>query len=102
MIKMLATFCVTAAVLMFVPPVFANESRIEPPEACEHALTTAADADPERRGCCSWHGGVCGCAGTRAVCCDGSLSPSCPCSKPVKTTIAASPENAETSDEGTW
>ncbi len=31
------------------------------------------------RGCCSHHGGVCGCAGSRARCCDGSLSPSCQC-----------------------
>ncbi len=34
-----------------------------------------------RRGCCSWHGGVCGCSNGRAVCCDGSLSPSCGCVK---------------------
>ncbi|MBS4759136.1 MAG: hypothetical protein KHX03_00355 [Clostridium sp.] len=32
-----------------------------------------------RRGCCSHHGGVCGCSHGRAVCCDGSLSPSCGC-----------------------
>ena len=32
-----------------------------------------------RRGCCSHHGGVCGCSGGRAVCCDGSYSPSCGC-----------------------
>lgn len=32
------------------------------------------------RGCCSWHGGVCGCSSSgRAVCCDGQLSPSCGC-----------------------
>lgn len=32
------------------------------------------------RGCCSWHGGVCGCSSSgRAVCCDGKLSPSCGC-----------------------
>lgn len=35
--------------------------------------------DPEGRGCCSHHGGVCGCAGARAKCCDGTLSPSCDC-----------------------
>jgi hypothetical protein len=35
----------------------------------------------ERQGCCSWHGGVCGCDEVtgRAVCCDSSLSPSCGC-----------------------
>jgi hypothetical protein len=32
-----------------------------------------------RRGCCSHHQGVCGCQYDRAVCCDGSLSPSCGC-----------------------
>ena len=33
----------------------------------------------ERRGCCSHHGGVCGCENGRAVCCDGTISPSCGC-----------------------
>lgn len=33
----------------------------------------------ERRGCCSHHQGVCGCAGSTTQCCDGSLSPSCQC-----------------------
>lgn len=33
------------------------------------------------RGCCSWHGGVCGCDTSvgRQVCCDGTYSPSCTC-----------------------
>ena len=32
----------------------------------------------QQRGCCSWHGGVCGCSsGGRVRCCDGRLSPSC-------------------------
>jgi hypothetical protein len=34
---------------------------------------------PERPGCCSHHGGVCGCEGNRAKCCDGQLSPTCGC-----------------------
>ena len=33
----------------------------------------------EKRGCCSWHGGVSGCRNGRVVCADGSLSPSCTC-----------------------
>ncbi len=38
--------------------------------------------DLARRGCCSWHGGVCGCdeATDRIICCDGTLSPTCTCS----------------------
>jgi len=35
----------------------------------------------ERSGCCSYHGGVCGCSGGRQQCCDGKLSPSCLCHK---------------------
>ena len=31
------------------------------------------------RGCCSWHGGVCGCSGASALCCDGTPSPTCGC-----------------------
>lgn len=34
------------------------------------------------QGCCSHHGGECGCAGGRDMCCDGTLSPSCGCYKP--------------------
>jgi len=36
-------------------------------------------ADDQRSGCCSHHGGVCGCSYGRALCCDGTLSPSCRC-----------------------
>ena len=43
-------------------------------------LSQADNSDQvERRGCCSWHGGVCGCENGRAVCCDGTLSPTCGC-----------------------
>lgn len=36
--------------------------------------------EASKRGCCSWHGGVCGCdASGRVRCCDGALSPSCMC-----------------------
>ena len=30
-----------------------------------------------RNGCCSYHGGVCGGAGLKLKCCDGSISPTC-------------------------
>lgn len=33
----------------------------------------------ERTGCCSSHGGACGCEKGRVKCCDGALSPSCRC-----------------------
>ena len=46
------------------------------PPVCE---PQKSDQQFARRGCCSHHGGVCGCSGGRAACCDGSLSPSCGC-----------------------
>lgn len=36
-------------------------------------------AKVDRSGCCSSHGGVCGCLGNSTRCCDGSISPSCSC-----------------------
>lgn len=42
-------------------------------------ICIANSTDTNRRGCCSHHGGVCGCEGNRVKCCDGSLSPSCKC-----------------------
>lgn len=44
-------------------------------------------ATVDRSGCCSHHGGVCGCAGGRQQCCDGALSPSCTCHKADNSTI---------------
>jgi len=41
--------------------------------------TTAKPEDPDGKGCCSRHGGVCGCSAGRAKCCDGNLSPTCGC-----------------------
>ena len=38
-------------------------------------------SDNNRSGCCSRHGGVCGCSGGRTKCCDGTLSPTCQCFK---------------------
>lgn len=41
-----------------------------------------------KRGCCSWHRGVCGYSGGRIQCCDGSTSPTCTCNhddRPVMT-----------------
>ncbi len=33
-----------------------------------------------KRGCCSWHKGVCGCSGDgKVICCDGKYSPTCRC-----------------------
>lgn len=49
------------------------------PASTVSALSNTANA--ERRGCCSHHGGVCGCDGATGMqlCCDGTDSPSCEC-----------------------
>lgn len=47
--------------------------------AQESLMIAGLDPSEEKRGCCSHHGGVCGCQGGRALCCDGTLSPSCGC-----------------------
>lgn len=41
--------------------------------------TFASAEEAMQSGCCSWHGGVCGCQNGRKVCCDGEKSPSCKC-----------------------
>ncbi|MDR2219756.1 MAG: hypothetical protein LBE24_04155 [Methylobacillus sp.] len=64
----------TLAALLLSLTAFADE------DVC--AKLTEEGATPEQlaqRGCCSWHGGVCGCSGGRAMCCDGKPSPSCGC-----------------------
>jgi len=55
-------------------------------EECAWFLTQGrATPVPDREwvlaksGCCSHHGGVCGCQGGRDVCCDGQFSPTCGC-----------------------
>lgn len=46
----------------------------------DHEESSRCDGiEVARRGCCSHHGGVCGCTSGRAQCCDGALSPSCGC-----------------------
>ncbi len=42
-------------------------------------FTESTNKKVVEQGCCSHHGGVCGCNGGRAVCCDGNFSPSCGC-----------------------
>jgi len=41
----------------------------------------AAEDDLDKRGCCSHHGGVCGCNTFehKVTCCDGAESPTCTC-----------------------
>jgi len=64
------------------PPTL-SKAEVKPEKNINLAFVNAdsGDQNPGRRGCCSWHGGVCGCQGGRVVCCDGKYSPSCKCSR---------------------
>ena len=46
-------------------------------------LPCARAGGPAQQGCCSYHGGVCGCFAGRTQCCDGTQSPSCHCNNVV-------------------
>ena len=59
-------------------------------EDCDHPMTPGekrfcieqAGIDA-RSGCCSHHGGTCGCSGNSVTCCDGTVSPTCTCHNAV-------------------
>jgi len=53
------------------------ESKVEMSD--QNILVAGLNPSEEKQGCRSWHGGVCGCQWGRAVCCDGTLSPTCGC-----------------------
>jgi hypothetical protein len=50
-------------------------------EALNGQCTVNKEVVASHQGCCSHHSGVCGCSGSRLLCCDGTLSPSCQCEK---------------------
>lgn len=75
-----------AIILLLAAPAFASDPSTPAPQDCTIISNAPADPSTElptelmaQRGCCSWHGGVCGCSNGRAQCCDGSLSPTCGC-----------------------
>ena len=70
------TMAMTLLVFVLAVPI----SGADPQSSCQ--APTANQSPPiiaQYQGCCSWHGGVCGCYGWRVLCCDGRLSPSCTC-----------------------
>jgi len=91
--KKLATLMIMGLGIVFVfvalaisEPLSAGQllAREAPAQTETVPLGECAEAAPvdnllAKAGCCSWHGGVCGCSGGRALCCDGTLSPTCGC-----------------------
>jgi hypothetical protein len=62
---------VTIITATFLALVFAPSASI--------AASAQAGDQEMKRGCCSAHGGVCGCSANHAQCCDGQQSPTCAC-----------------------
>lgn len=54
-------------------------------DGCPQQESVSSENQVARRGCCSHHGGVCGCGGITLRCCDGTNSPSCGCHAPDPT-----------------
>jgi len=78
----LITIVTSAAAFAGNAPAPTLEAITPSPGRCKTLQSDPSATTPiqeARSGCCSWHGGVCGCSGSRTVCCDGSLSPSCGC-----------------------
>lgn len=69
---LVAIFCVTFTLAQ------AEEALKETKSACRTSIGEKAVA---ASGCCSWHDGVCSCSGGDVICCDGTESPSCNCSR---------------------
>lgn len=59
------------------PPI---SSKTELKDSTEKLAKVESKSKEQRSGCCSWHGGQCGCDSSgRVICCDGTLSPTCYC-----------------------
>lgn len=71
--KTLTSLALAAFVALAALPTAHADPSAAPPSEPER------DDGESRRGCCSHHGGVCGCGGDTLRCCDGTDSPTCEC-----------------------
>lgn len=78
-----ATFFLLLLSFFFLDQIHNTPFEASPQPNAIITQSTSIDNDLQmvKRGCCSWHKGVCGCKNGRVVCCDGTLSPSCTCDK---------------------
>lgn len=71
---------VVLLVFLIAFPVVTSSMPTVTKTSCQYEAPASVSEPNLKRGCCSWHGGVCGCKNGRAVvCCDGSYSPTCGC-----------------------
>ncbi len=82
------TLCLLA-VLALCGSVFPVDAKMTAPNCSIHNILPVRGSGEmiAKRGCCSWHDGVCGCSGGRIQCCDGSTSPTCTCNHDDKPTL---------------
>jgi len=74
-----ATMPIATTPIPAMQPAPVNRSvPVQKPTDCK-GKTFASAEEALQSGCCSWHGGVCGCSNGRKTCCDGETSPSCRC-----------------------
>ena len=73
-IPLLLVFC---AALLFLTS--SAQAQISEAANLQQVCGDVGLANPQGQGCCSWHGGECGCSDGRVECCDQTLSPSCDC-----------------------
>jgi hypothetical protein len=78
--KSIRLMLVSAALLLLSPYAHAQSA---PLLNLQRVSCDAGLSNPQGRGCCSWHGGECGCSNGREMCCDGSASPTCTCHGPA-------------------
>ena len=76
----------SAASVVLLTTAFVRVGSSEKPASAASRRVVVARCLPSEsiamgQGCCSWHGGECGCQDGRDVCYDGTLSPSCTCHK---------------------
>lgn len=67
-------YCLVLVVMLMLSNAYADDNK------CSIKQSVLVYKDQvAQRGCCSHHGGVCGCDNHSVVCCDNSHSPTCGC-----------------------
>ncbi|MGD0291890.1 MAG: hypothetical protein ABSC63_19935 [Candidatus Binataceae bacterium] len=75
--KFIRILMLLSAALLFVSPY--THAQSSPLVNLQQVSCDVGLVNPQGQGCCSWHGGECGCSNGRDVCCYGSYSPTRGC-----------------------
>jgi hypothetical protein len=72
-------FILSFVLVLFSSFSYAGSPSQVPSTSCSKSQNQSSNDKIAQSGCCSHHGGVCGCSGGNEMCCDGAASPSCSC-----------------------